>query len=245
MEVPPIAIITVTCNASTHIRDLAESLAAQTDKNFNWIVKDCCSTDSTVSIVQQFKHLFAVHTIVSPDTGIYDGLNQAIIACESTFYLAAGADDRLSPNAVADLNNFLKIDGYASDLYLNSIKVGNKTVFPGSGNGFFFGMHGFAANHSLGCMIRRNIHYSIGFYDTKFRLAADSKFLYQLVRSGCELKRTGVFAGEFSIGGVSTAKLLFTSHSEFAFVQLLNFPRFRLVQIFLFIIRLCKNCYRY
>ncbi len=245
VKAPRIAIITVTLNASSHITGLAQSLAAQTDKNFVWIVKDCCSSDSTIAIVDRSKHLFSIDTIVSHDTGIYDGLNQAIQACESLFYLTAGADDRLYPTAVEELNLAIKNDMYSADLYLNRIKVGGKVVEPGRGNGFLFGMQGFAANHSLGCLIRKDLHLLIGPYSTKFHVAADSQFLYQVYSAGFKLKETGVVAGEFSIGGVSTSKMLFISHAEFALVQILNHPRFRFLQIVLYALRLLKNWRQY
>lgn len=244
-DAPCIAVITVTLNASKVIAGLAQSLATQTDKNFVWIVKDGCSSDSTISIINAFRHLFPIYTIVSEDNGIYDGLNQAVECCESSFYLTAGADDRLYPNAVEGINLALANDVYSADLYLNRVKVGTKLVEPGRGDGFFFGMQGFAANHSLGCLIRKDLHALLGPYDTKLQVASDSLFLYKVYSAGFKLKETRVIAGEFSIGGVSTAKKLFVSHAEFAFVQILNFPRFRFIQIALYALRLFKNWRQY
>lgn len=242
---PCIAVITVTFNASKDIASLAQSLAAQTDKNFVWIVKDCCSSDSTISIVDGYRHLFPIHTIVCQDNGIYDGLNQAIRCCQSLFYLTAGADDLLYPNALEELNLSLAHDMYSADLYLNRVKVGKKLVEPGRGNGFLFGLHGFATSHSVGCLIRKDLHTVIGPYSTKLQVAADSLFLYGVYRAGFKLKETRVVAGEFSIGGASTSKLLFISHAEFALVQILNHPRFRFLQIALYTLRLLKNWRQY
>ena len=244
-DVPCISVITVTFNASKDIAGLAQSLAAQTDKNFSWIVKDCCSTDSTISIVDRYRHLFSIYTIVAQDNGIYDGLNQAIQCCESLFYLTAGADDRLYPSAVEELNLALSNDVYSADLYLNRVKVGQNLVEPGRGNGFLYGMQGFAANHSLGCLIRKDLHALIGPYNTKLQIAADSLFLYNVYAAGFKMKETRVVAGEFSIGGLSTSKMLFISHAEFALVQILNHPRFRFIQIVLYALRLFKNWRQY
>ena len=244
-NVPCIAVITVTFNASKDIARLAQSLAEQTDKNFVWIVKDCCSSDSTISIVDRYRHFFPLYTIVSQDNGIYDGLNQAIQYCKSLFYLTAGADDLLYPTAIKELNLALSSDMYSADLYLNRIKIGKKLVEPGRGNGFLFGQHGFAANHSVGCLIRKDLHTLVGPYSTKLQVAADSLFLYSVCSAGFKLKETRVVAGEFSIGGVSTSKLLFISHAEFALVQILNHPRFRFLQIALYALRLLMNWRQY
>ena len=242
---PCIAIITVTLNASNQIGRLAQSLAAQTDKNFIWIVKDCCSDDSTIEIIDGFRHLFPIHTIISLDSGIYDGLNQAIESCTSLFYLTAGADDFLFPSAVESLNNSLINDKHSADIYLNCVKVGNKVIKPGRGNGLLYGMQGFAANHSLGCLIRQDLHQNLGLYSTKLQVAADSQFLYKLFHSGCKFSETGVVVGEFSLGGVSTSKMLFVSHSEFASVQICYHRRTRFLQILFFMMRLIKNWRKY
>ena len=49
---PSISIITVTFNAGAPLPTLIDSLRAQSDRNFEWIVVDGASTDTTIDLLK-------------------------------------------------------------------------------------------------------------------------------------------------------------------------------------------------
>lgn len=97
---PGISIVTATFNAAALLPGLIESLSAQTDRNFEWIVIDGKSTDTTRQIIESAGSIVSTW-ISEPDFGIYDALNKAIRIASSEYYLVLGADDRLLPDAIA------------------------------------------------------------------------------------------------------------------------------------------------
>jgi len=91
---PTISIITATYNAAAVLPRLVESLIAQTDQDFEWVVADGASTDGTLEILEQAKtRLKNVVVDSRPDFGIYDAMNRAIKLSKSSYYLIVGADN--------------------------------------------------------------------------------------------------------------------------------------------------------
>lgn len=240
-----ISVITVTLNASACIRELADSLAMQTTNDFIWIVKDCNSSDETLEIVESYSDRINILAIQQDDLGIYDGLNQALGYCSTPYYMVAGSDDIIAPEAIRLITGFIANGSEEAHIYLNDVQMNGRLYRPGKGNGFLYGMQGFAASHAIGCVIKKELHSSIGNYDTNLRIAADAAFLYEARRNGFMFQPTRILAGRFTIGGVSTCKHLFTAHSEFALVQIRYFPSYKFAQTILFVLRLLKNWHRY
>lgn len=98
---PLISCIIATRNAADHLQTLLTSLAAQSTRDFEVIVQDCCSSDATLDIIaEQSFNLPAVCVISEPDTGIYDAWNKAVARAKGRWILFLGADDTL-PHATA------------------------------------------------------------------------------------------------------------------------------------------------
>ena len=73
---------------------LYESLQAQKFRDFEWVVFDGGSHDSTVPMLETFATQSPWLKLVSErDFGLYDALNKCIEACNGAYYVVAGADD--------------------------------------------------------------------------------------------------------------------------------------------------------
>lgn len=96
---PFFTIITSTYNAATTLPRLLNSLASQTCRDFNWIVQDGASSDTTMQIVEQYRDcLPEILADSSKDSGIYDAWNKAIDCWQDKigeWILFLGADDTL------------------------------------------------------------------------------------------------------------------------------------------------------
>lgn len=75
-----ISLITVTYNSEAYLEDTFKSVLRQTNPDFEYIVVDGDSKDSTVEIIKRYEPLFAgrMHWISEPDGGMYDALNKGI-----------------------------------------------------------------------------------------------------------------------------------------------------------------------
>ncbi len=72
-----ISIITVCYNSSKTIRSTIESVLSQTYDFIEYIIIDGNSTDSTLSIVNEYSSCIA-HLISAPDRGIYDAMKKGL-----------------------------------------------------------------------------------------------------------------------------------------------------------------------
>jgi len=98
-----LAIVTVVLDDAAGLRATAESLAAQSCRDFEWHVLDGGSTDGTLQVVAEFIHLIDDFRS-EPDGGPYaamnDGLDRA--AADYLWFLNAG-DRAADPGTVAAL----------------------------------------------------------------------------------------------------------------------------------------------
>ena len=94
-----ISIVTATYNASQQIPRLVSSLRSQTNKNFEWIIADGGSTDSTLDTIREIDDLNII-VDSKKDFGVYDALNRAIQIASGKYYVVMGADDYFYKDAI-------------------------------------------------------------------------------------------------------------------------------------------------
>ena len=97
-----VSIVTVTFNSANTIRTTLESVANQSWGDIEHIIIDGGSSDCTLSIAREFKHISKI--ICEKDKGIYDAMNKGI------------------HNATGDVIGFLNSDDwFANDLVIDEI----------------------------------------------------------------------------------------------------------------------------
>lgn len=106
MPTPFFSIITATFNAEKTLPRLLDSLAAQTCRDFNWIVQDGDSKDRTLAIAESYRaRLPEILLESAPDSGIYDAWNKALDRTKDRlgkWVLFLGADDLLAADDVLE-----------------------------------------------------------------------------------------------------------------------------------------------
>lgn len=231
---PGVSIITATFNSASALPGLIESLRRQTEPNFEWIVVDGGSTDSTVDLLRQSGDL--VSSMVSePDFGIYHALNKGVRMCSSDYYLVLGADDRLFPEAIASFRSHAFAT--RADIISAGISINGNVSHGKSGNSWLHGMFAYVSGHSVGTLIRRNLHDRFGEYSRRFPVAADMYFLKSVCQDpNTVIARPTFVAGEHGTGGVSSIDKAATFCDCFR-VQL-ETERWKLPQIIIFLAKL-------
>jgi glycosyltransferase involved in cell wall biosynthesis len=230
-----ISVVTATFNAARDLPALVQSLRNQTDKDFEWVVADGCSTDGTVGILRQAADI-NVTILEAEDFGIYDALNRAIKASSGDYYIVAGADDVFEAGAIAlfraaaDGNfDFISAKARYKDFYLSRRNQPSWLV----------GAWAYVSCHAVGCMIRKDLHERFGYYSKLFPLAADQLFIKHACQQGARVREVDFVAGEFGSGGLSSVNTLVHLTDTFK-VQYMT-ERRKWLQVLLFFLRVVKN----
>ena len=114
-----LSIITVAFNSEDTIKETLDSVQNQIDRNFEYIIIDGGSSDSTLSIIQQYD---CVDILVSePDMGIYDGMNKGIRIASGRFIGFLNSDDLFASQDVT-LELLRKIKNTVTDIVYGDIK---------------------------------------------------------------------------------------------------------------------------
>ncbi len=92
---PLITIITITKNSGKNLIDCLNSIDGQSYRHIQHLVKDGCSDDDTMQILDRHK---SINRLVyqSKDTGIYDALNQALDKSDGEIVGFLHSDDAFS-----------------------------------------------------------------------------------------------------------------------------------------------------
>ena len=96
---PYFSIITVCYNSEKTIERTISSLRNQTFRNFEYIIIDGGSTDSTLEIIKKNQDVVSV-LVSEKDEGIYDAMNKGINLASGEMVGIINSDDWYEPNAV-------------------------------------------------------------------------------------------------------------------------------------------------
>ncbi len=231
-----ISVITATLNCADVLPGLINSLLCQTDTNFEWVVIDGASSDQTLQMVD--KAALERKVILSePDFSIYHALNKGIALSSGDYYLVVGADDRLSPTAIAEFQRTIHLS--EPDIVAASVEAFGQIRHPNRGQRWARGGNAFFASHSVGTLIKKALHDKCGKYSNKYTCAADMHFLLEAVSD----KNTRVViapfvAGHFSDRGLSSTDRMGSLSDAFR-IQL-RFNENKVVQYLLYIYRIGK-----
>jgi glycosyltransferase involved in cell wall biosynthesis len=231
---PMISVITATFNAAGDLPGLIASLRAQTDHDFEWIVVDGASTDTTSDLLRASTDIVS-ESISEPDFGIYDALNKALRLSSGEYYVVLGADDRLFPDAIAQFKHHALTSRV--DIVTAGISIDGVVTFRKSGNSWLHGMFAYVSGHSVGTLIRRDLHDRFGIYSRRFPVGADMYFIKTACMSpGVRVHQANFVAGEHGNAGVSSIDKAATFCDCFR-VQL-ETERYQFLQIAIFLAKL-------
>ena len=135
-----LTVFTPTYNRAHLLVSLYDSLKAQTDKDFVWLIVDDGSTDDTKKIVEYFikENVISINYIFQSNQGKYIAHNTAVRLCETELFVCVDSDDTLECFAIertksiwGDIKSDKKICGIASpkkmigeEKFVNAPKTG-------------------------------------------------------------------------------------------------------------------------
>ena len=179
-----ISLITAVLNNKDTIIDAIESISKQTYKGIEHIIIDGGSTDGTLDTIKRYNGNIA-RVISEPDDGIYDALNKGIGFASGDVVGFLHADDFYSNDSVikmvAEVFEKKSVDSCYGDLqYVNKRNTDmvlrhwkSSEYVPGK---FRFG---WMPPHPT-FFVRKEIYEKYGYFNTKFRVAADYELMLRL-----------------------------------------------------------------
>jgi glycosyltransferase involved in cell wall biosynthesis len=128
-----ITIFTPTYNRAGSLPALASSLAAQSCKDFEWIVVDDGSTDGTAELLSAWtkKGKLPLRVMSVANGGKHRAINRGLADARGELFFIVDSDDRLPPEALERISRAARDSGLLSDPGYCGI-MGLKATFDGT-----------------------------------------------------------------------------------------------------------------
>ncbi|MDQ3185493.1 MAG: glycosyltransferase [Pseudomonadota bacterium] len=198
------SIITICRNSEKVLPQAMASLAAQCYKDYEWVVIDGASTDSTLKIAQSFSAA-PMLLISEPDDGIYSAMNKGVANARGDYLFFLNSDDSLNDcEVLADVVKELDADPLIDLLY-------GDVIYKREGSRVLRTFAHIDA-HTLpfedlchqAVFARKSLFERIGRFNEQFKINADYDWLIRVFRSGARLYRISRTIAVFNVGGAHT-----------------------------------------
>lgn len=209
-----LSIITINYNNEVGLKRTIESVVQQSYKDFEFIVIDGGSNDSSVSLIKQHETSITIW-VSEKDQGIYNALNKGIQKATGDYLLFLNSGDHLYSHDVLEKNQF-ELDG--TDLVCFDIHVLGQgfdqiNTHPDTIR-FSYLFEETFAHQSV--FIKRSLFDQVGLYDESLKIVSDWKFfIHALATHHCSYKCVHNTLSVYYFDGISsTAQGTFTRRKE-------------------------------
>lgn len=207
---PIFSIVTVTCDNLAGLQKTHNSLKIQNLTDFEWIVIDGASKDSTAYYLSTTKALW----VSEPDNGIYDAMNKGLMRSNGDYVLFLNAGDCITgANTLAQLANFIAAQKTTPDFIYGDSFENNIYKPAREPKQIAFGMF----THHQSMLYHRSIISSIH-YNTRYKIAADYDFTLRALGNSNSTLYFPFPICLFEQGGVSQTNA-FKGRSEQFFIR--------------------------
>ena len=193
------SIITICLNPGEFLNKTVESVLQQSCNDWELIIKDGCSVDSSLYFLSDIKNK-DIKIIIQPDNGIYEAMNQAIIEATGKYILFLNAGDILSTREVLHDVKSVLINSYknADIIYGNYVNANNdKCILPQKMSKAFL-YSSFLCHQAV---FYKNENYMK--YDESYKLLGDHDLHLYLFISNCVFKHVNIPICKYQGGGIS------------------------------------------
>ncbi len=199
---PLISVITINYNNANGLQKTIKSVVDQTFQDFEFIVIDGNSTDTSVEVIKQNQRIN--HWLSEKDKGIYDAQNKGIEKATGNYLLFLNSGDALVNRIVLEkVSHFLGSDKsiYYGDLVLEKNNRQEKHLAPNEIDTDF--MLNSTFWHPC-VFIKAELFRNYGLYNTDFKIAGDYEFFIRcLLKPGITTEHIPEFITLFDGNGIS------------------------------------------
>lgn len=219
-----VSIITSSFNRAATIEGAIQSVLEQDYSDMEYIIVDGASTDGSLNVIKKYEGItrsedfrsrhpgFSFKYISEPDHGMYEGINKGLRMATGDIIGLVHSDDFLfTRNTVSDIVKEFERTG-ADFVYGDGLYVDYKDITKPVRN-WIGGKYskkkiklGWLPLHPT-CYLRASFQKEVGFYNEKYKIAADTDFL---IRALYEHSPRVTYLKEYIVrmrmGGLSTKK---------------------------------------
>ncbi|WP_321438996.1 glycosyltransferase family 2 protein [uncultured Bacteroides sp.] len=204
---PRFSVITVTYNAEKVIEKTIQSVVGQTYKEWEYIIIDGASKDSTLAIIDKYRD--NVNKLISePDKGLYDAMNKGIAAASGDYlcFLNAGdifhesntlqlISDSISGNTLPDIlyGETAIVDKDDNFLHMRRLKTPEKLTWKSFKQGMLVCHQAFFAKRTLAEP-----------FDLSYRFSADFDWCIRVMKKASTLHNTHITVIDYLDEGLTT-----------------------------------------
>lgn len=215
MSHPLFSIVTITFNSEKTIERTLKSILNQTLKDYEYIIVDGASKDSTMDIVRKYEPLFEgrLKWKSEPDTGIYNAMNKGIMRSTGEIIGIVNSDDWLADDALHLLYQEInKAADTKEVIYTGNVCFhyldGSSQCLKNSAQRYekLSRIYRMGVYHPA-TFVSRGVYDKIGLYDEEYKLYADSDFMLRCYEKGIKIMFVDSVLSNMADGGVSNANI--------------------------------------
>jgi glycosyltransferase involved in cell wall biosynthesis len=221
------SIIIPTFNAEKTLAKALQSIVDQTFSNYEVLLIDGLSSDSTMDIIREFaEKKQQIRWISEKDNGIYDAMNKGINLSRGKWLYFLGSDDQLFNNEVLHII-FKNPESDNFNVVYGNVRIEGNTTWAKDGEIY-------DGEFDLKKLFRKNICHQdifyrtkfikehIGYYNARYELCADWDFNLRC-RAKTDFLYTDQIIAKFNAGGESTKTNLDQAFSDDFVPNLLSY----------------------
>lgn len=201
-----ISIITATYNNEATIKETLESVAKQDYQNIEHIIIDGVSTDNTLKIIENYKHISKV--ISEKDFGIYHALNKGIKHSTGELIGFLHADDYFEDISIlSEIAKTVKkhqADAIYGDLDYISTNDTEKIIRHWKSKEFKLKLlkKGWMPPHPT-FYAKKQLYNKFGIFNTNYKISADYELMLRFLSKNISVKYIPKVIVKMRVGGVS------------------------------------------
>lgn len=224
MKMPKISIITPTFNSDKTLDKTVNALLRQTFSDFEYIIIDGASKDSTVEKVKSFIPAFEekgveVRIISEKDNGVYDAMNKGIKLAKGQLIGITNSDDWYEDCALEVMwSKFTdgSVDQTKCMLYGIERQWKDNQIYMVHRRGEAYISEGVLPHATF--FVSREVYEKHGAFDLTIPVLADYDFYSRCLRDGATLDGIDVVISNFRLGGISSS--FFAFYEDYYNIQL-------------------------
>lgn len=187
MSTPTISIVLPTYNGSRYIRQSVDSVLAQTFTDFELIIVNDCSTDSTLLIIEEYAREDSRVRVVNNafNKKLPLSLNTGFEVARGEFFTWTSDDNFYAPEALEVMLNVLREDKETDLVYVDYTLIDENDTITGTRQ---FGDINQSFHHWLGCgacfLYKKEVHWKNNGYKPEAFLIEDYEFFVRAFTLG-------------------------------------------------------------
>lgn len=205
-----VSIVTINRNDRDGLQRTMDSVFAQTNRDFEYVVIDGGSSDGSAELIAAAADRID-YWVSERDRGIYDAMNKGAARATGEYILFLNSGDVIYPGTLESLLA-RRADWWGTDVVYGNI-VNATTGKLDVARDITTLMQREAFIHQA-VLVRGGVQRELRF-DTSFRIAADYDMFVRAYKAGRTFHRTSTTFGEYDATGVSNQKF-FRTMNEFA-----------------------------